>query len=206
MAEKKLRFCLLCGHSFEPKTDSQVTCEHCFTPKSMDDVVPQYDHTCVSCGRVYIDKDPFRLGFCPDCRYPNKSSNEKMFNICYLGRFAPTFDNSVEVEISYKYFSITIEKKTNRKTPIYHIISKHSESEIGIVKWYGAWRKFCFFPNGETIWDTNCLIEVISFIDNLNKKYKEDNKAYKHTVFKDNENEHYHIETKIIKKGEEKND
>lgn len=195
--EKKFRFCLLCGHSFEPKNDSQVTCEHCFKAKSMDDIAPSYVNTCVSCGKNYSSKSPFRVGLCPDCRYPKESSDEDMFKVCYLGQFTPVVN---------KYFSITEEKRENRKTPIYHIISKNSNSEIGIIKWYGAWRKFCFFPNGETIWDTNCLIEVTNFIDDLNEAYRERNKEYKHTIYKNEESGHYHIESEVIKKGEKKDD
>ena len=66
------------------------------------------------------------------------------------------------------YFSIIEERVNGRKTPIYHICSKRSKDEIGQIKWYGAWRKYCFFPNGETIWDNKCLEKIIDFLQELN--------------------------------------
>ena len=68
------------------------------------------------------------------------------------------------------YFTILEERLVNRKTPIYHIISKHSKDEIGLIKWYGAWRKYCFFPNSNTIWDNKCLNEILNFLNDKNNK------------------------------------
>jgi hypothetical protein len=36
---------------------------------------------------------------------------------------------------------------------------------IGQIKWHGPWRKYCFFPEGDTLWDKNCLQEVCGFIE-----------------------------------------
>ena len=65
------------------------------------------------------------------------------------------------------YIRIIKEDIINRKTPIYHIYSKHSEIKIAEIKWYGAWRKYCLFPSSNTIWDKKCLNEIIKFLDNL---------------------------------------
>lgn len=68
-----------------------------------------------------------------------------------------------------KYFCIYKEIYTNRKTPIYTIYDKNTIC-IGKIKWYGAWRKFCFFPEGNTIWDSICLEEVIALLCQYNKE------------------------------------
>lgn len=47
-----------------------------------------------------------------------------------------------------------------------------SKDEIGQIKWYGAWRKFCFYPNGDTIWDNKCLEQIIAFLNQVNTKKK----------------------------------
>ena len=39
-----------------------------------------------------------------------------------------------------------------RKTKIFSIRAKEDDDFIGLVKWYGAWRKYCFFFNR-----TNCF-------------------------------------------------
>ena len=73
------------------------------------------------------------------------------------------------------YFSILEEKLEGRKTPILHICSKLSGNEIGEIKWYGAWRKFCFFPNKDTIWDDKCLTSLNEFLIQYNKDWRNRN-------------------------------
>lgn len=43
---------------------------------------------------------------------------------------------------------------------------------LGEIKWYVAWRKYCFFPCYVTIFDSNCLTEILAFlvIENETKK------------------------------------
>lgn len=43
---------------------------------------------------------------------------------------------------------------------------------IGVIKWHGAWRKYCFFPHGDTVWDSKCLNEILTFISDLMEKRK----------------------------------
>lgn len=69
-----------------------------------------------------------------------------------------------------KYFRVVREDiKEGRKTPVFHILDNDDE-EIGVIKWYGSWRKYCFFPNGETLWDSNCLISITYLLVKLNQK------------------------------------
>lgn len=96
------------------------------------------------------------------------------------------------VENDYDYISNTIGRwiveqneyflilkkplEPNRKTNEYEIYNINTKNLLGIVKWYGAWRKFCFFPSAETIWDDKCLSVLNSFIINLNKDYRKEKK------------------------------
>lgn len=82
------------------------------------------------------------------------------------------FSNWIIVDNTF--FTILRQELANRKTPIYHIYSKTSKDEIGQIKWYGAWRKFCFFPNEETIWDSKCLNSLMEFLDEINKDYRKE--------------------------------
>lgn len=63
------------------------------------------------------------------------------------------------------YFRIEKKILPNRKTPIYEIIN--GNIKIGEVKWYGAWRKYCFFPTSDTVWDGKCLNELNDFLSNI---------------------------------------
>lgn len=71
-----------------------------------------------------------------------------------------------------EYFRIIKENLANRKTPIYHIETLNG-IPLGEIKWYGAWRKFCFFPYEETVWDMKCLTDIIKFLDKTNKEWRE---------------------------------
>ena len=43
---------------------------------------------------------------------------------------------------------------------------------LGHVSWYGAWRKYCFFPNGATVYEEKCLAEIAQFISRETSKYR----------------------------------
>lgn len=52
-----------------------------------------------------------------------------------------------------------------KKTDVWEITNKSNTVTLGYIQWHGAWRKYCFFPEGRTIWDNKCLTEVQKFID-----------------------------------------
>lgn len=62
----------------------------------------------------------------------------------------------------YIYFEVIEEKP---KTKVWAIFDKTCLSQQGIIKWYGSWRQYCFFPEVETVWSTGCLQDVIDFIE-----------------------------------------
>lgn len=54
-----------------------------------------------------------------------------------------------------------------RKTPIYQISPKNDDSLLlGQVKWFGPFRKYAFFPEPMTTYDSKCLESIIYFIEN----------------------------------------
>jgi hypothetical protein len=68
-----------------------------------------------------------------------------------------------------------IEQPKTGKTQIFNIVPKEQPgSVIGQIKWYGAWRKYCFFPSPSIIciFETQCLGDIISFINKLMFKWK----------------------------------
>lgn len=63
-----------------------------------------------------------------------------------------------------------IEIPTGQKTKRWKIFSKSSGDWLGSIKWYGAWRQYCFFTDTDnlTIWNKGCLADIQKFIE-LNK-------------------------------------
>ena len=51
------------------------------------------------------------------------------------------------------------------KTKVIAVISKLHGYKLGIVKWYGPWRQYCFFPSAETVFNKNCLDDIILFME-----------------------------------------
>ena len=44
---------------------------------------------------------------------------------------------------------------------------------LGTIKWHGAWRKYCFFPAKETLFDSSCLQLISQTLDNMTRVQRE---------------------------------
>lgn len=45
--------------------------------------------------------------------------------------------------------------------------------ELGQISFFGRWRKYCFYPNSDTLFDHLCLAEIASFCKSeTNKVFK----------------------------------
>lgn len=66
---------------------------------------------------------------------------------------------------------VKVEEKP--KTSVYEVRSKSSGIVLGIVKWYGSWRQYCFFPESKTLWNRTCLLEIGGFVLGLMEDRKE---------------------------------
>ena len=59
-----------------------------------------------------------------------------------------------------------------RKTKISHV-KNTSGSGLGVIKWYGSWRKYCFYTlRMETVFDTSCLADIQDFLNQLMQERK----------------------------------
>jgi len=73
---------------------------------------------------------------------------------------------------SMKYIKFVELYSGKRKTKIVRIENISSGNCLGIIKWYGNWRQYCFFPDGNTVWSKGCLDEVNKYINLLNFTHK----------------------------------
>lgn len=55
-------------------------------------------------------------------------------------------------------------KSDSGKTTIW-IIKNLNGSPLGTISWKGQWRKYCFFPGANTVFDVNCLKEILDFLE-----------------------------------------
>lgn len=52
-------------------------------------------------------------------------------------------------------------KSASEKTEIFSVVS--GDLELGRIAFFGRWRKYCFYPNINTLYDHWCLTEIATF-------------------------------------------
>ena len=72
----------------------------------------------------------------------------------------------METDMQTKYLEF-IRMDFGGKTERWKVLSKSQGSGLATIKWYGQWRQYCFFPNGNTVWNVNCLHDINKFIQRL---------------------------------------
>jgi hypothetical protein len=52
-----------------------------------------------------------------------------------------------------------------RKTKLFAVIANKGNVWIGDIKWYGAWRCYCFFPVHGSLFEEDCLRDIADFCE-----------------------------------------
>lgn len=69
------------------------------------------------------------------------------------------------------------EQNTNKdgrkmgKTKVWVVVNTMYGIVTGWIQWHGAWRKYCFFPANETLFDWDCLRLVADFCETKTKEH-----------------------------------
>lgn len=72
----------------------------------------------------------------------------------------------MELKTRYQFIHfVKIEQKP--KTSVWHCRNNRSGNELGIVKWYGPWRQYCYFPTTPAVYSAGCLNDIQEFIKQL---------------------------------------
>ncbi len=67
-----------------------------------------------------------------------------------------------------KWIQFVKDESSKNKTGVYWVMTKDpSPTHLGTIKWFGAWRKYAFFPANYTIYETQCLKDIIIFLENM---------------------------------------
>lgn len=67
---------------------------------------------------------------------------------------------------SYLFFCF-IRLSPSGKTKIIGVYTKDKQTTLGKIKWQPGWRKYCFFPSPETLFDADCLLEITNYLYDL---------------------------------------
>lgn len=69
--------------------------------------------------------------------------------------------------LTTKYLQFHDITPEGRKTKIISFGSVNDNYCLGLIKWHGAWRKYCFFPSNDCLYDKNCMLDILNYIDLL---------------------------------------
>ncbi len=71
------------------------------------------------------------------------------------------------IKTDYKYLIFVQAPNPGRKTSVWECRNKKSQTVLGHVKWYGAWRQYCYFPMVQAVYNAGCLDDIADFIRQL---------------------------------------
>jgi hypothetical protein len=64
-------------------------------------------------------------------------------------------------------FNRYVEDPKPRKTEIWLVANADNGAPLGYIKWYGAWRQYCFFPISNCVFHKGCLEAINRKIESL---------------------------------------
>jgi len=69
-----------------------------------------------------------------------------------------------EVKTQYEYINFKLKEK-KPKTKVWSCRNNNSFEELGVVKWFPAWRRYCYFPVIQAVYSRGCLNDISTFIE-----------------------------------------
>lgn len=66
-----------------------------------------------------------------------------------------------------------VEPAKPRRTRIISVVNRRSRLSLGLLKWYGPWREYSFFPYPNTLFNNGCMRSISGALDTLNIQQKE---------------------------------
>lgn len=76
----------------------------------------------------------------------------------------------MQLDNSNPYLAFQDATPPDRKTRITEVTAVSSGILLGKIKWYGAWRQYCFFPEPGCLFNVGCLETITRNVDVLNKQ------------------------------------
>jgi hypothetical protein len=75
------------------------------------------------------------------------------------------------MKTKYNYIHFTCIGDT-KKTTRWSINNNCTDAFLGEIKWYSAWRTYCFFTASDTVFNVDCLEDIQNFINQLQTNRK----------------------------------
>ncbi len=73
------------------------------------------------------------------------------------------------MQTRYEYLVFEKAAQQPPKTSSWECKNIRSGTMLGVVKWYGSWRQYCYFPTVQAVYSAGCLKDIADFLEQLNK-------------------------------------
>lgn len=66
-------------------------------------------------------------------------------------------------------------KSASGKTQLWEVVptAGRGSQAIGVISWYPGWRKYCFSPYPNTVFEQDCLRTIADYCEMKTKQHKE---------------------------------
>ena len=71
-----------------------------------------------------------------------------------------------------KYLVFRLIGRTEEKTEVWCVDPKRGSPPLGQIKWYSAWKQYCFFPARQTVFNIDCMMDISGKIKELMARKK----------------------------------
>ena len=72
-----------------------------------------------------------------------------------------------------KYTYINFRKIEDKpKTSVWSCRNNNSGTELGVIKWYPRWRRYCYCPIVQAVYSKGCLENISHFIQQITTPHK----------------------------------
>lgn len=72
---------------------------------------------------------------------------------------------------AFEYIHFTLAGGTG-KTSVWACRNNKSGAELGLVRWNGAWRQYCYYPSADAVYSEGCLKDIAVFLDQVNTAHR----------------------------------
>jgi hypothetical protein len=77
------------------------------------------------------------------------------------------------MKTEYRYIKFELALTQPPKTSVWFCLNIETGSVLGKVKYYPAWRQYCYFPQSATVFNDGCLRDIADFLGQLDADRKE---------------------------------
>jgi hypothetical protein len=72
----------------------------------------------------------------------------------------------------YRYIEF-VEDKPKPKTKVWKCLNRSQRSQLGIVEWYGPWRRYVYVPSICAVYSGECLKDIDHFLAQADRQQKQ---------------------------------